>query len=94
MNILLNFGRKTSIMEKKQCLVCNEGFDEEKLYLIEEMHGRMLFSSDKKKAMSMAIRSGNTEIILFLKNAGFPFDHLIDEFEYLRQYQIRMLLDL
>ena len=166
MNILLNFGRKTSIME--QCCGCNGGFNKEELvfccegklcqgcfdyytncpncgkptesmhktvrnrgsmrdleknnvdnaddkefgltpfeqaiqlqdtYLIEGMCDRMLFSSNKKKAMDMAIRSGNPDTIGFLKKSGFPFDyqtplHLIDEFEYLDQYQARMILDL
>tara|TARA_R110000851_G_scaffold128537_3_gene261030 strand:- start:370 stop:873 length:504 start_codon:yes stop_codon:yes gene_type:complete len=167
MNILLNFGRKTSIMEQEQCCGCNRGCNKEELvsccegklcpecfdydtncpncdkpnksmhktvrnkgsmydleknegnaddkqfgltpfeqairnqdtYLIQGMCDRMLFSSDKKKAMDMAIRSGNPDAIGFLKNSGFPFDyqtplHLIDEFEYLDQYQARMLLDL
>ncbi len=167
MNILLNFGRKTSIM--KQCCGCNKGCKKGELervhcckaklcqgcfdcpncpncgkpnksmhktvrnrgsmreleendidnaddkqfgltpfeqaiqlqdtYLIQGMCDRMLFSSDKKKAMSMAIRSGNADTISFLKKSRFPFDYhipldLMDEFGYLDQYQARMLLDL
>ena len=69
------------------------------IYFLKKLKKEGFISSNRKRTMDIAIRSGNTDIISFLKHNCFPFNyqttlHLIDEFEYLDQYLASLMLDI